>query len=112
MTKQEKSVPAWTVVAHTSELSADGRLVVELLDRAILLLKVQSNYYAIDELCSHSEFSLEEGEIRSDHQIVCPMHGARFCLKTGEALSAPAYKNLKTYPIRIDENGQILIQLE
>ena len=43
-------------------------------------------------------------------QIICPRHGARFCLRTGEALTPPAYEPLRTYPARVD-NGRVLVGL-
>ena len=43
---------------------------------------------------------LTGGPIEND-QIVCPRHGARFCLRTGAALTAPAYEPVRTFPIRV-----------
>jgi len=34
-------------------------------------------------------------------EIICPRHGSRFCLKTGTALSAPAFEDIETYPVRV-----------
>jgi 3-phenylpropionate/trans-cinnamate dioxygenase ferredoxin subunit len=41
---------------------------------------------------------------------VCPRHGARFCLRTGEALTPPAYEPLQTFAARV-ENGRVLVEL-
>ena len=50
---------------------------------------------------------LDGGEISSgcivDDAIECPRHGARFCLRTGEALSPPAYEGLHVFPVRIED---------
>jgi len=45
-------------------------------------------------------------------EIECPRHGARFCVKTGQARSAPAYGQVSTFPIRINDDGVIELQLE
>ena len=44
-----------------------------------------------------------------DCQIICPRHGAHFCLRTGEALTPPAYEPLRTFEVR-EENGRILVK--
>ena len=45
-------------------------------------------------------------------EIECPRHGARFCIKTGQALSAPAYGRISTLPIRVNDQGAVEIQLD
>jgi Rieske Fe-S protein len=45
-----------------------------------------------------------------DCQIICPRHGAHFCLRTGEALTPPAYEPLQTFAARV-ENGRVLVEL-
>jgi 3-phenylpropionate/trans-cinnamate dioxygenase ferredoxin subunit len=42
-------------------------------------------------------------------QIVCPRHGAHFCLRTGEALTPPAYEPLRTFNVR-EERGRVLVE--
>ncbi len=44
-------------------------------------------------------------------QIICPRHGARFCIKTGAVKSPPAYEDIACFPVRI-ENGQIQVKDE
>jgi 3-phenylpropionate/trans-cinnamate dioxygenase ferredoxin subunit len=41
--------------------------------------------------------------------VICPRHGARFCLRTGAALTPPAYEPVRTYATRIN-NGVIEVQ--
>jgi 3-phenylpropionate/trans-cinnamate dioxygenase ferredoxin subunit len=41
-------------------------------------------------------------------QVICPRHGAHFCVRTGEALTPPAYEPLRTFKVRV-ENGRILV---
>lgn len=60
---------------------------------------------AIDDLCSHAEASLAAGEV-DEGCVVCPWHGAKFSLETGEALTAPATESVKAYGV-IVESGRI-----
>jgi 3-phenylpropionate/trans-cinnamate dioxygenase ferredoxin component len=36
-------------------------------------------------------------------EVICPRHGARFCIRTGEALSPPAYEPVPTFPVRVTD---------
>jgi 3-phenylpropionate/trans-cinnamate dioxygenase ferredoxin subunit len=51
---------------------------------------------------------LTGGSVEGD-EIVCPRHGARFSIRTGEALSAPAYEPTETFPVRIDD-GEVQVR--
>ena len=56
---------------------------------------------AIDDLCSHAEASLAAGEVEGEC-VVCPWHGAKFSLETGEALTAPATEPVRAYDVLVD----------
>ena len=45
--------------------------------------------------------SLQAGTIEGA-EIICPRHGARFCLRTGEALTPPAYEPVRVFATKID----------
>ena len=40
------------------------------------------------------------GQLEGD-EIVCPRHGARFCIKTGAVKSPPAYEDIECFPVQI-----------
>ena len=91
------------VVAATSELEATGQLHVQLEEAEILLVKDGETYHAISYYCSHEALTLEGGMIH-DGCIICPYHGAEFCLKDGSVQAPPAWEDLKTYPVRVTDN--------
>ena len=62
----------------------------------IALVRIDDDYYAIGDRCSHANVSLADGEIE------CDAHGSRFDLRTGEALSMPATKGVPTYGVRVN----------
>jgi 3-phenylpropionate/trans-cinnamate dioxygenase ferredoxin subunit len=66
-------------------------------------------FFASDGFCAHEEQHLEDGLV-IDCVIECPLHGGRFDICTGKALSAPCTEDLKTYPVKI-EDGQVFVQL-
>ena len=66
--------------------------------------------FAIEDRCSHDDGPLCEGEWEPEAcVVVCPRHGSRFDLRTGTALSLPAYLPVPTYPVRVREDGMIVI---
>ena len=89
-------------VAAKSELETTPWLHVELGGEEILLCRDGEAYFAVSYFCSHEAFTLEGGSIENNC-ITCPYHGAEFNLRTGEALSAPAFEAIKTWSVRVDD---------
>jgi len=98
----------WVTVARVEELVPGERRVVGVDDTQIVVCNLDGQYYAIENVCTHDGGQLTGGTVEGD-QIVCPRHGARFCLRTGAALSAPAYEPINTFPVRI-ENGMVQVR--
>lgn len=98
----------WVTVARIEELPPGERRVVDVDDTQIVVTNLDGQYYAIEDICTHDGGKLTGGTVEGD-QIICPRHGARFCLRTGAALSAPAYEPTRSFPLRI-ENGVIQIR--
>lgn len=97
----------WVDVAPVSEFGSDSWRTVEIDDVTILVFNLGGEYYAIEDLCTHDYSPLLGGDIEGE-EIICPRHGARFNIKTGEALTAPAYEPLPTFPVRI-EGGMVQV---
>lgn len=74
---------------------------------ALAVFNVDQEYFVMNDTCSHGEASLSDGEI-VDGQVECPWHNARFCIKSGAALTFPAVEGQKIYPIKLVD-GDILI---
>jgi 3-phenylpropionate/trans-cinnamate dioxygenase ferredoxin subunit len=68
--------------------------------------------HAIEDRCTHDDGKLCEGEWDADTcQVVCPRHGARFDIATGQALTLPAYIPVDTYPVRVREDGVVVVEV-
>ena len=98
----------WVDVAAVSELSPGSSKVVDVDGAQIAVFNIGGEYYAIEDVCTHDGGELASGVLEGD-QVICPRHGARFCVRTGEALSAPAYEPTAKFPLRV-ENGIIQVQ--
>lgn len=97
-------------ICSVEDLLPGERLFIEIGDEAVVLFNIAGDFYAISDVCTHDGGPLGEGEVE-DHQIICPRHGARFDLKTGEVLSLPAVRGVPSYPVRVVD-GQIEIGVE
>ena len=95
-------------VCETSELPAQGSVRrVDLAGEPIAIVATEGEYHALDDICSHDEVSLADGEVEG-HTVECWLHGSRFDVRTGEALCLPAKKPVDVYDIRILDDGVYL----
>ena len=92
----------WVAAGPLSDLAHGGRAVYEVDFRYIAVYRVGDKYHAIEDACTHDGESLDGGELDGDI-VICPRHGARFCLRTGAALSPPAYAPVAVYPVRAQD---------
>ncbi len=93
----------WHRVAALDAVKEGEALPVKLGDTAIALYRLDGQVHAIDDVCTH-EFALLSQGFVEDGAIECPLHAARFDIATGRCLAAPAERDLRTYPVRIDGN--------
>ena len=94
-------------VASTSDLASGEKMLVEYQGAPVGLFNIDSEFYAIHDICTHDGGPLVEGELHGNI-IVCPRHGARFDVKTGAVRTLPAYAPVPTYQVKV-EGGNILI---
>ena len=85
--------------------AADGSLVEVALVRA-----EDGQYYAINDICSHGQVSLSEGEVEGT-TLECWLHGSMFDLRTGAPTGLPATRPVATYPVII-EGDDVLVDID
>ncbi len=90
----------WLAVADVDDVGPGGKYVW-VGDEEVLLVRRGDEIFALGYLCSHQDMELEGGHVEGDSWI-CPHHGARFSLRTGEALGMPAVEGVPTFPVRIE----------
>ncbi|GIV17648.1 MAG: diguanylate cyclase [Armatimonadota bacterium] len=97
-------------VANISEIDIGRAKVVHAGSRRLALCRPTADeLYAIDDVCTHDGGPLGEGEL-CGYEIECPRHGAHFDVRTGEALTLPATRPVKTYRAFV-EGDEVLIEL-
>ncbi len=92
---------AFVKVGKASEVPDGTSKVYEVGDRAIAVCNVDGALYAIDDVCTHDEASLEQGFLEGC-EIECPRHGARFDVRTGRATALPAVVPVDTFQVRVE----------
>lgn len=98
----------WVDVAAECEIAPGTCRLIDVDGANVAVFNIDGAYYAIEDLCTHDGGDLSGGMLDGD-QIVCPRHGARFCVRTGTALTAPAFEPTATFPVRV-ENGAIQVR--
>ncbi|MBI3947177.1 MAG: non-heme iron oxygenase ferredoxin subunit [Armatimonadetes bacterium] len=93
-------MPDFVKVAAVNEIAAGEAKRVEVGGERVALFNVAGEFYAISDVCSHAEASLSEGFVEED-VVECPLHGARFNVRTGKNLSLPALFPVARYEVRL-----------
>jgi 3-phenylpropionate/trans-cinnamate dioxygenase ferredoxin subunit len=89
-------------VASVEELPAETMKHVDAGTTPVCLAHAEDgNFYALNDVCTHEEYSLSDGELWG-MDVECPQHGSRFNLATGKVTGLPAVIPAKTYPVRLD----------
>ncbi|HEY7948411.1 MAG TPA: non-heme iron oxygenase ferredoxin subunit [Acidimicrobiales bacterium] len=77
----------------------------------IALIRIEDDFYAIGDTCSHEDYSLSEGEVLTEEcEIECWKHGSTFDLRTGEPQTLPATKPVPVYVVRL-EGDDVMVEL-
>lgn len=102
-------MPTFITVATTDEIKPGDRMVIEVDMHRIAVFNVDNRYYAIEDMCTHDEGPLAEGELRGT-VIECPRHGATFDITNGKALTMPATQPAPRYETRVVD-GEVQIAI-
>ncbi|HWK74138.1 MAG TPA: non-heme iron oxygenase ferredoxin subunit [Povalibacter sp.] len=99
---------SWLPVDAASAIPEGDYAQLEIDGVLVAVFNVGGQFYAIDDICTHDGGELAGGAVEGD-VVICPRHGARFCLRTGAALTPPAYEPVRTYETRIN-NGVVEVK--
>lgn len=100
----------WVDVAKAEEFPAGTSVTVDLDSGVVAVFNVDGEFHAIEDLCTHDGGDLASGDLEGD-EIVCPRHGARFSVRTGEVLAPPAYEDVRTFSVRV-QDGMVQVKDE
>jgi 3-phenylpropionate/trans-cinnamate dioxygenase ferredoxin component len=101
-----------TVVCLLDELAPNSARRFDVGGRAVAIVRIGDDVYAIGDTCTHADVSLSEGELLCDtKEIECWKHGSTFSLETGEPQTLPATQPVPVYVARVVD-GKVEIDLE
>jgi 3-phenylpropionate/trans-cinnamate dioxygenase ferredoxin subunit len=101
---------AWIDAGSTENLAEGQAKSMPVGRRMIAVIRSGADFFAIEDICTHDGAQLTGGDIEGA-EIICPRHGARFCLRTGEALTPPAYEPARVFETKI-ENGHLWVRAD
>lgn len=90
------------VLCRKEELASGEVRRFDVGEHRVALVRIDDDFYAIGDRCSHEDYSLAEGEVWADEcEVECPQHGSTFDLRTGEPRSLPATKPVPVYVVEV-----------
>ena len=107
--KTEETKVERVLAATVAELEPGTSLTLHRDDPIAVYHTENGEFFATVDICSHDEASLSDGELFG-HTVECPLHGARFDVRTGKALTLPAVYPVKTFEVRV-VGGQIQVRV-
>ena len=99
-----------TKLGSRTDVSPGKPACLQIEGKSIALFEVEGSFLAVDNDCTHAGGPLSEGEVVGAC-VVCPWHGARFDLRTGQALEPPADEPVRAYPVTV-QGGELWIELD
>lgn len=100
---------SWHKLDLGAPLASGEKRATHVADREILVCRLQDDYYALSNRCTHSAWPLADEPLEG-FEIVCTLHGARFDLRDGCPTSGPASKPLASYPIEF-RDGELYVSI-
>jgi nitrite reductase/ring-hydroxylating ferredoxin subunit len=99
---------AWMTACEYAAI-ADGEAVC--VQRAggqpVAVFRVDGEFFATEDTCPHGQYSLADGYI-TNNVVECPLHFAKFDVRTGAVLSLPANRDLETFVVKV-EDGVVFV---
>ncbi len=93
----ERFLPA----LKTGELPPGEMKWVAVERRRLLVANVEGQFYVLDDICGHQRVPLSTGTLEG-HIVECPLHFARYDLRTGRLVDGPLAENVRAYEVRVE----------
>lgn len=100
---------AWIEIDAANTLQNDEVMPLTLGDRQLAVFRSEDEYFVTDNVCTHQYALLSDGYLE-DGCIECPLHQARFDIRSGKAMCAPATSDIRTYPVKF-EDSRVWVEL-
>jgi 3-phenylpropionate/trans-cinnamate dioxygenase ferredoxin subunit len=108
MSRERLGVPKFVRVASAVEIQPGEKRIADIDGMLVVVVNVNGQFYAFEDICTHDGGPLGEGDL-ADSTIVCPRHGSRFDVRTGAALTLPAFEPVPIFQVRVIE-GDVYVE--
>jgi 3-phenylpropionate/trans-cinnamate dioxygenase ferredoxin component len=95
------AMPGFVPVSTVADLPPGHMRWVTVDRERILLVNVDSTFYALRDVCGHQRAPLSRGRLEG-YVVECPLHFARFDVRTGTLLCGPVAEDVPVYEVRVD----------
>jgi 3-phenylpropionate/trans-cinnamate dioxygenase ferredoxin subunit len=100
----------WIDAGAAAALRDGETISVQVGRRMVAVARSGDEFFAVEDICTHDGAELTGGAVEGA-EIICPRHGARFCLRTGQALTPPAYEPIEVVAIKV-EDGRLWLRAD
>jgi nitrite reductase/ring-hydroxylating ferredoxin subunit len=97
-------------VCATADLPPGSVKSFEVGEDTVAIYNIDGAFYATEARCTHGFADLADGILEGD-VIECSLHFGAFNVKSGKAVQAPCFVDLKTYKTEV-RDGQVFVDLE
>lgn len=114
---------AFEYVCQLDELAVGSMRGLKVSGEKVVVYRLEDGLFATQSSCTHVFANLSKGQIVEGHQVQCPLHRARFDIRTGCVMAWANFppgiqllnalrgeKALKTYPVKV-EDGRVMIDV-
>lgn len=101
---------SYVPVIDAADMPGSGLLCTSAAGRPIVLCKIGEEFHAVSNQCTHASATFEGGRLRR-YRLICPLHGAMFDVRTGEAKGQLARGPLSVYPTRVTADGVVEVDV-
>jgi 3-phenylpropionate/trans-cinnamate dioxygenase ferredoxin subunit len=99
-------------VCRVEELGPGEVRIVHAGHVSVCVYNLEGELFALEDRCSHDDGPLCEGDFDAGTGVVvCPRHGASFDIRSGRALTLPAWEPVATYAVRVGDDGLIRVEV-
>ncbi len=95
-------------VGRADAIGPGQKQIFEVDGVMVVVVNLDGEYFCVEDVCTHDGGPLGEGQL-DGCQLICPRYGARFDVRTGDALTLPAFEPVPTYQVKV-VNGDLLVE--
>jgi len=91
----------FVAVGQVSDLAPGRMKWVAVARERVLLVNVAGVFHALRDACGHQRAPLSRGRLEG-HVVECPVHFARFDVRTGQLLSGPTAEDVPVHEVKVE----------